>query len=135
MKVVNQPPLTFRAATTGRRAKPAAADSMIGIPLWLGAKLMPRPSEKTACRMAMKAKAQPDERVPHREAQHPIAPARAENLVVARIMADEAQLSERHPQQRGHREGRPRVAARAEYTARGYGQGWSSETAASAYPA
>ncbi len=43
MKVVSQPPLMFRAVTTWRRAKPAAeADSMSGIPLWLGAKLMPR---------------------------------------------------------------------------------------------
>ena len=47
------------------------------------------------------AKAQPDERVPHDEAKQAIAPARAENLVVPRIMADEAQLGEHHPHQRG----------------------------------
>jgi hypothetical protein len=58
MKVVNRPPLIFRAVTTWRRAKlVAVAVSMIGIPLWLGAKLMPRYSEKTACCTAMKASA------------------------------------------------------------------------------
>jgi hypothetical protein len=58
MKVVNRPPLIFRAVTTWRRAKPVAvADSMIGIPLWLGAKLMPGYSEKTACCTATKASA------------------------------------------------------------------------------
>ena len=56
------------------------------------------------------AEAQPDERVPHGEAEQAIAPARAEDLVVPRVMADEAQLGERHPHQRGDGEGRPRVA-------------------------
>ena len=56
------------------------------------------------------AEAQPDERVPHGEAEQAIAPARAENLVVPRVMADEAQLGEHHPHQRGDGEGRPRVA-------------------------
>ena len=56
------------------------------------------------------AKAQPDESVRHDEAEQAIAPARAENLVVPRIMADEAQLGERYPRQRGDGEGRPRVA-------------------------
>ena len=56
------------------------------------------------------AEAQPDERVPHDEAEQAIAPARAENLVVSRIMADEAQLGEHHSDQRGDGEGRPRVA-------------------------
>jgi hypothetical protein len=66
------------------------------------------------------AKAQPDERVPHDEAEQAIAPARAENLVVPRIMADEAQLGEHHPHQRGDGESRPRVADQDE-------QGPSSE--------
>ena len=58
MKSVNRRPLIFRAVTTCRRAKPAAvADSMIGIPLWLGAKLIPRYTEKTACCTATKASA------------------------------------------------------------------------------
>src|ERR1700733_9616593 len=56
------------------------------------------------------AEAQPDERVPHDEAEQAVTPARAENLVVPRVMADEAQLGEHHPQQRGDGEGRPRVA-------------------------
>jgi len=56
------------------------------------------------------AKAQPDERVPHDEAEQAIAPARAEYLDVPRIMADEAQLGEHHPHQRGDGESRPRVA-------------------------
>src|SRR5579875_2143944 len=58
MKVVSLPPLILRAVTTWRWAKPAAAaDWMTGIPLWLGAKLTPRYSEKTACWMATKASA------------------------------------------------------------------------------
>jgi hypothetical protein len=56
------------------------------------------------------AKAQPDERVRHGKAEHVIVPARAENLVVPGIVADEAQLREHHPQQWGDGEGRPRVA-------------------------
>jgi hypothetical protein len=56
------------------------------------------------------AKAQPDEHVPDDEPEHVIAPARAENLVVPRIMADEAQLGEQHPHQWGDGEGCPRVA-------------------------
>jgi len=56
------------------------------------------------------AKAQPDERVGHDEPEHLIAPARAENLVVPGIMADEAQLGEHHPHQWGDGEGQPRVA-------------------------
>jgi hypothetical protein len=56
------------------------------------------------------AEAQPDERVGHDEPEHLIAPARAENLVVPCIMADEAQLGEHHPHQWGDGEGHPRVA-------------------------
>ena len=51
-----------------------------------------------------------DERVRHDEAEQAIAPPRAENLVVPRIVAEEAQLGEHHPHQRSDREGRPRVA-------------------------
>jgi hypothetical protein len=48
MKSVNRPPVIFRAVTTWRRAKlVAVAVAMIGIPSLLGAKLMPRYSEKT----------------------------------------------------------------------------------------
>jgi catechol 2,3-dioxygenase-like lactoylglutathione lyase family enzyme len=43
------------------------------------------------------AKAQPDERVSYGEAEQAIAPACAEDLVVPRIMADEAELGEDDP--------------------------------------
>ena len=60
------------------------------------------------------AKAQADERVPHGEAEQLVAPARAENLVVPRIMADEAHLGEHNSHQWGDGEGRPRVAGNDE---------------------
>src|ERR1700727_74697 len=66
------------------------------------------------------AKAQPDERVRHDEAEQAIALARAENLLVSRVMADEAQLGEHDPHQRGDGEDGPRVADNEE-------QGPSSE--------
>jgi len=56
------------------------------------------------------AEAQPDERVPHDEAEQAVAPACAEHLVVPRIMADEAELGEHDPHQGGDGQGRPRVA-------------------------
>ena len=60
------------------------------------------------------AEAEPDEHVPHDEAEQAIAPARTENLVVSRVMADEGQLGEHHPHHRGHGQGRPRVAGHDE---------------------
>ena len=56
------------------------------------------------------AEAQPDEHVSHREAEQAVVSACAEHLVVPRIMAEEAELSEGESRQNGDGEGRPRVA-------------------------
>ena len=55
------------------------------------------------------AEAQPGQRVAHGEAEQAVAAACPEHLVVPGVMADEAQLGEHDPQQRGDGQGRPRV--------------------------
>ena len=55
------------------------------------------------------AAAQPDDQIAEQKASYVAGPLRAENLPVPGVMTQEANLSEHHGQERGHRQLPPRV--------------------------
>ena len=56
------------------------------------------------------AEAHPDQRIPDRQSEQPVRPAGSKDLLVPRVVADEAQLGEHHTQESRGTECGPRIA-------------------------